>query len=399
MRKRERRCSVTYRRAVSWFVVVALALAGLFLPAYGPVVAPVLAGSSTVQLWIGQKEISVNGQTQSMDVAPFIQNGRTLVPVRFVSEALGAKVDWIDTNKEIVIVLGAKVIGLWVGKDTATVNGVESKLEAPPLIQDSRTFVPVRFVSEGLGAQVDWLAEDHQVSIAYSTPQLILPTITDTVWHYMVIGDSEAWGFYDYYAQHLEKDLGAKVEKISYALPGLDCAYLLEKVKTSTAWRANLAQAEVITFEANPTPRIGWYHINGPGSGDQHRKDHSDAAFAAYQADMEAVLSEILALRKGQPTLIRAQNFYCPIYSDWKRMGIYEECQAVFTRVNQSLEQAAAKYGVPTADIYSAFNGPAHDEDPNDKGLIGWDGLHASTLGYQVMADIFRRLGYEFIVP
>jgi hypothetical protein len=189
------------------------------------------------------------------------------------------------------------------------------------------------------------------------------------------------------------------VEKISYALPGLDCAYLLEKVKTSTAWRANLAQAEVITFEANPTPRIGWYIINGPGTGSQYTKDFSDAAFAGYQADMEAVLSEILALRKGQPTLIRAQNFYCPIYSDWKRMGIYEECQTAWTRFNLCLEQAAAKYGVPTADIYSAFNGPNHDEDPIDKGFIGSDSEHASTLGYQVMADIFRRLGYEFIVP
>ncbi|MEI6310163.1 MAG: copper amine oxidase N-terminal domain-containing protein, partial [bacterium] len=113
-----------------------------------------LAQESAIQLWIGKKDISINGQSQMMDVAPFIQNGRTLVPVRFISEALGAKVDWIDADKEIVIVLGAKVVGLWIGKDTATVNGVESKLEAPPIIQDSRTFVPLRFVSEALGAKV-----------------------------------------------------------------------------------------------------------------------------------------------------------------------------------------------------------------------------------------------------
>ncbi|MCX5969992.1 MAG: copper amine oxidase N-terminal domain-containing protein, partial [Coprothermobacterota bacterium] len=188
------------KKAVSWFVVGVLALAGLCLPAYGPAVPPALAGNTTIQLWIGQKDISVDGQTQPMDVAPFIQNGRTLVPVRFISEALGAKVDWIDANKEIVIVLGAKVVGLWVGKDTATVNGVESKLEAPPIIQDSRTFVPLRFVSEALGAKVDWLQEKSEVTIAYSAPVVIRPTTTDTVWHYVVIGDSEAWGFYDYYA-------------------------------------------------------------------------------------------------------------------------------------------------------------------------------------------------------
>ncbi|MCX5973545.1 MAG: copper amine oxidase N-terminal domain-containing protein [Coprothermobacterota bacterium] len=388
-----------YRRAVSWFVVVALALAGLFLPAYGPVVAPVLAGSTTVQLWIGQKEISVNGQTQSMDVAPFIQNGRTLVPVRFVSEALGAKVDWIDANQEIVIVLDAKVIGLWVGKDTATVNGVESKLEAPPIIQDSRTFVPVRFVSEGLGAQVDWLAEDNQVTIAYSAPQLILPTITDTVWHYVVMGDSEAWGFHQYYATSIAKDLGSTVEVISRTDLGQDCVSQLKLVKTSTSWRADLAKAEIITFESNPTPYLGWYMVTGPGTGPDHEKDFSDQAFAKYKADMSAIADEILTLRKGQPTLIRTQQFYCPIYSDYKKWGILEEIIPVWARINQILAEVATEHGFLSADIFSAFNGANHQEDPRDKGWIGGDGEHTSLEGQILIADVFRRLGYEFIVP
>jgi hypothetical protein len=386
------------KRILQCLLVLLLCLGGLFLPARGPVVVPVLAGSTTVDMWIGQKEISVNEQTQSMDVAPFIQNERTLVPVRFVSEALGAKVDWIAANQEIVIVLGAKVVGLWVGKDVATVNGVESKLEAPPIIQDSRTFVPVRFVSEGLGAQVNWLAAENRVNIVYAPNTPVLPTVTDTVWHYVVMGDSEAWGFPQYYAKSITKDLGIAVEVISYTDMGQDCVSQLKLVKTSPSWRADLAKAEIITFEANPAPYLGWYMINGPGTGSYHEKDFSDAAFAKYKADMSAVADEILALRKGQPTLIRTQQFYCPIYSDYKKWGIMEEIVPVWARINQVLAEVATEHGFLSADIFSAFNGADHLGDPRDQGWIGGDGEHTSLEGQILIADVFRRLGYEFIV-
>ncbi|MCX5975400.1 MAG: stalk domain-containing protein [Coprothermobacterota bacterium] len=359
-----------------------------------------LAQESAIQLWIGKKDISINGQSQTMDVAPFIQNGRTLVPVRFVSEALGAKVDWIDADKEIVIVLGAKVVGLWIGKDTATVNGVESKLEAPPLIQDSRTFVPLRFVSEALGAKVDWLQEKSQVTIAYSAPVVIRPTTTDTVWRYVVIGDWLPGDFYQFLAADLEKDLGVKIEVIDRTVGGLmESGYLLEKVKTSTSWRADLATAEIITFQAYPLPYLGWYLINGPGTGPDHDKDFSDATFAKYETEMGLIADEILALRKGKPTLLRTQGFFCPLYSQYAQWGILDELIPIWERFDAILAQVAIEHGFKAADIYSVFNGANHREDPRDKGLISGDGEHPSAEGRIMIADIFRRLGYEFIVP
>jgi len=62
--------------------------------------------------------------------------------------------------KKITIKLGSKVVELWIGKLEAKVNGKTVKLDVPPMIKKGRTFVPIRFVSEALGAKVDWNPKD-----------------------------------------------------------------------------------------------------------------------------------------------------------------------------------------------------------------------------------------------
>ncbi|MDI6869312.1 MAG: copper amine oxidase N-terminal domain-containing protein [Coprothermobacterota bacterium] len=134
----------------------------------------------SIFLWIGKKEIQVNGEIKEMDVAPFIKDSRTFVPIRFVSEALGAKVDWVDSEKKVSITLKDIAISLWIDKYFAYVNGVEKKLDVAPMIVDSRTFVPIRFVSENLGAAVGWDTHEQKVSITMRFYELSTPTATST---------------------------------------------------------------------------------------------------------------------------------------------------------------------------------------------------------------------------
>jgi hypothetical protein len=100
----------------------------------------------------------VNGDRVNFpDAEPFIDdNGRTQVPVRFVSEALGAKVDWEGKTKTVTISQGDKEIKIVIGKKEYTINGEKNLMDTEALLKEDRTFVPVRFVSEGLGARVDW---------------------------------------------------------------------------------------------------------------------------------------------------------------------------------------------------------------------------------------------------
>jgi N-acetylmuramoyl-L-alanine amidase len=97
----------------------------------------------------------VNFPDQHPFIAPASQ--RTYVPLRFVSEALGAQVDWDGAKKVVIVRKGGTMVRMLVGAGTAQVNGVDVSLDAPARLVGNRTMVPLRFVSEILGAEVDWL--------------------------------------------------------------------------------------------------------------------------------------------------------------------------------------------------------------------------------------------------
>ncbi|OPX85712.1 MAG: hypothetical protein A4E53_03391 [Pelotomaculum sp. PtaB.Bin104] len=111
---------------------------------------------------IGVPYYVVNGQTPGvkMDVAPFIENDRTFVPVRFLGNALGvdnSNIAW-DNSTQTATLKGAKaVLSMAIGKAEVVSNGQARAIDvAPMLVDPGRTMLPARFVAEGLGYQVDW---------------------------------------------------------------------------------------------------------------------------------------------------------------------------------------------------------------------------------------------------
>ncbi len=122
-------------------------------------------------LTIGKKDATVFGQSKSNDVAPKIVNDRTMLPARFVAESLGAKVEW-DGEKELVTITGKNsetgedvTILITIDSEIAKVNGKEVKLDSPAFVENDRTYTPIRFISEQLGASVEWNEEEQQVII------------------------------------------------------------------------------------------------------------------------------------------------------------------------------------------------------------------------------------------
>ena len=122
-------------------------------------------------LTIGKKDAQVFGKTKSNDVAPKIKNNRTMLPARFVAENLGAKVEW-DGEKQLVTITGKNLktdenvtILITIGAATVKVNGKEIKLDSPAFIENDRTYTPIRFISENLGASVEWVEKDQKVII------------------------------------------------------------------------------------------------------------------------------------------------------------------------------------------------------------------------------------------
>jgi len=112
-----------------------------------------------VKLTVGRMEASIDGTPYTLDAAPYIDAGagRTLVPVRFVGEALGAGVGWDGKTDQVTITDAGTEIVLTPGSNEVQINGVKQTIDcAPAVLPPGRTFVPLRFVSETLGAHVDY---------------------------------------------------------------------------------------------------------------------------------------------------------------------------------------------------------------------------------------------------
>ncbi len=126
-----------------------------------------------MKLWISKPFIHVNGEKILIDVPPQIISGRTMVPIRVISEGMGAEVSWDGDERRIIITLtnldGTKrVVKMWVNKTTAEIDGEQVELDSPPTILSGRTLVPVRFISEAFGASVNWNQEERAVTIVYT---------------------------------------------------------------------------------------------------------------------------------------------------------------------------------------------------------------------------------------
>jgi hypothetical protein len=113
--------------------------------------------------------LEMDGQTLAPDVAPLIHNGRTLVPFRTVAEALNLQVDWNAETQEVTVAGSGLTLTMQIGAQTATKNGETVFLDVSPMIVSGRTMVPIRFISEACGCRVVWNDEARKVSI-YSQP-------------------------------------------------------------------------------------------------------------------------------------------------------------------------------------------------------------------------------------
>ena len=114
-----------------------------------------------------EREITVfsDGVQIEFDTLPFIENDRVMVPIRAISESLGANVFWEPESGSIFIETALSVLMLSIGSDVMFRNAAPLLLEAPPVIVNDRTYVPLRAVSEAFRRTVDWNGETRSVNI------------------------------------------------------------------------------------------------------------------------------------------------------------------------------------------------------------------------------------------
>ncbi|MDF2548513.1 MAG: hypothetical protein K0R93_3411 [Anaerosolibacter sp.] len=150
--------------------------------------------STSVDASSNDIKVTLDGDPLTFDVAPASIQGRTLVPLRTIFEALGAKIDWDDTTKTVTATKGEIKVVLTVGNKQGEINDKAIELEVPGTIINNRTLVPARFVAEALGAKVDWDGTTKTV-IINSSEVVAKNQETNIVQNGVITFDDKSFGY------------------------------------------------------------------------------------------------------------------------------------------------------------------------------------------------------------
>ncbi|MEW9670396.1 copper amine oxidase N-terminal domain-containing protein [Ammoniphilus sp. 3BR4] len=112
-------------------------------------------------------DVVVYGSNIKFDVQPFIEDGRSLAPVRQIAESLGASVDWKGNENQVILKRAGMTVTMKIGHDVAHVNNNPVKLDVPPQLVNGRTFLPIRFIAESLQEPVYWDTHTKTVYIGH----------------------------------------------------------------------------------------------------------------------------------------------------------------------------------------------------------------------------------------
>ncbi len=119
-----------------------------------------------IKMKINDVNYSINGEAKKMDAKPFIKNERTLVPLRFIVEAIGGEVNWDNDNRLVTVNSKGKTIELPIDSKTIKIDGQDVSIDQAAIIKGDRTFVPIRFIAENLDMVVNYINDTREIEIS-----------------------------------------------------------------------------------------------------------------------------------------------------------------------------------------------------------------------------------------
>lgn len=119
-----------------------------------------------IKMKINDVNYSINGEAKKMDAKPFIKNDRTLVPLRFIVEAIGGEVNWDNDNRLVTVNSKGKTIELPIDSKTIKIDGKDVSIDQAAIIKGDRTFVPIRFIAENLDMVVNYINDTREIEIS-----------------------------------------------------------------------------------------------------------------------------------------------------------------------------------------------------------------------------------------
>jgi hypothetical protein len=219
-------------------------------------------------------------------------------------------------------------------------------------------------------------------------------------WDYVVLGDSHSWSLSPRYAKILEQDLGVKINIDDRSFGGQHSSDLLRQLRENPDLQHALRKAKVVTLNVpmavfrTPGPLFRDGKCGGADNQDCFRE-----ALKVYQADTIAIFAEIVSLSSPSKALVRTMDTHQMLVKVTKARGTFQVYKFYWQAANKCVIEVATKHRIPVARVYAAFMGPNGDDDPQDKGLVSEDGSHATPQGDDLIARLFRELGYQYAAP
>ncbi len=229
-------------------------------------------------------------------------------------------------------------------------------------------------------------------------------------WKYTALGDSLATGFGAFngyvprYKDYTQADTGMSVSLTNLGQNGWTSADLLKALKTNRTFRNSVSRSQVVTWDIGGNDWLNVRDSYKAGTcGGTDNQDCLRSAIGTFKVNWDAIMTEILSLRSTSNTAIRTMDLYNPYVNEdtaadtWAEDGGLNDFlvfQPYIADANNYISATATNKNIPYAQVYLAFNGSAGDEDPSDKGYIGFDGLYPNDTGHRVIADLLRGLQY-----
>jgi hypothetical protein len=223
---------------------------------------------------------------------------------------------------------------------------------------------------------------------------------------YVAMGDSlgntpdEPEGVIWQYAERLEAHFGQEVDLRNRVVGGVHSTEMLERLRTSESLRADLSEADVVTTDipiawfVEPLKTVsGWQGRDPADCGGEDGQDCLRDALAAYKADTDAIIDEIVTICDGDVLIRLYDNFM--INTGYKlETGTLDVSNPYWQAAMDYVSESAGRYGIPVAQVYDEFMGSSGTDDPYVKGLLLDDQLHPNAIGAALIADLLDDLGY-----
>lgn len=292
---------------------------------------------------LSSPKVFLNQKQLSFEVKPVIENGRTLVPVRTIFEAMGAEVGWNAASRTVTASKGAITVSMPISASTAKVNGSSCKLDVPPQIRNGRTLAPLRFVGEAFGGRVSWDSNTRTIYINNASAAKPVAVKVNT------------------YLLNLRNGPSTLAAVIDHAHSGEKMAVLAEqdgwfKVNHGgqTAWLASWLVAVSSTLDPDPEPQTAVVLDAGHGGYDPG---------AVGNTLQEKNINLKITLRVGE---LLQQNGIAVVYtrSDDHFVGLEERSYlanelnaSLFISIHNNASESAAYSGTETY-FYAPSNNP-----------------------------------------